>query len=95
MNPGELLPLVYDELRRLAAAKIVAEKPGYTLDATAFVQEAWLKLAAASVEWRDRTHFLRMAATADRMWRFARAWLRVEMRPEGPFSGDTTRGANP
>jgi RNA polymerase sigma factor (TIGR02999 family) len=66
VNPRELLPLVYDELRKLAAARIASERPGYTLNATELVHEAWMKLAAASVEWQDRTHFLRTAATAMR-----------------------------
>ena len=61
-----LLPLVYDELRRLAAAKLAREADGHTLDATALVHEAWLKLAGASVVWQDRTHYLRTAATAMR-----------------------------
>ena len=42
------------------------EKPGHSLDATALVHEAWLRLAEASVEWQDRNHFLRVAATAMR-----------------------------
>lgn len=57
---------VYTELRRLAARKLAAETPGQTLSATALVHEAWLRLADASVEWRDKTHFLRTAATAMR-----------------------------
>ena len=66
MTPGELLPLVYDELRKLAAAKLAGEKPGYTLDATALVHEVWLKLVDTSMDWQDRSHFLRTAATAMR-----------------------------
>lgn len=66
MTPAEILPQVYDQLRKLAAAKLAAEKPGHTLDATALVHEAWLKLADASVDWSDKTHFLRTAATAMR-----------------------------
>lgn len=66
MKPDDLLPQVYDELRRLAAAKLAGENPGQTLDATALVHEAWLKLGDASVEWQDRTHFFRTAATAMR-----------------------------
>ena len=66
MTPDVLLPLVYDELRRLAAAKIGCERPGATLSATALVHEAWLRLADASVEWQDRNHFFRTAATAMR-----------------------------
>jgi len=64
--PDNFLPLVYDELRKLAAAKLADEKPGQTLDATALVHEAWLRLADANVAWRDRTHYLRTAATAMR-----------------------------
>ncbi len=66
MTPADLLPQVYDELRRLAAAKLARESPEQTLDATALVHEAWLRLAGASVEWQDRSHFLRTAATAMR-----------------------------
>jgi len=44
MNPAELLPQVYDELRRLAAARLASEKPGQTLDATALVHEAFPEL---------------------------------------------------
>ena len=44
MNPADLLPLVYDELRKLAAAKLAHEQPGHTLDATALVHEAYLRL---------------------------------------------------
>ena len=66
MTPDDLLPLVYDELRKLAAAKLAHEQPGHTLNATALVNEAWLKLADVSVDWQDRTHFLRAAATAMR-----------------------------
>ena len=65
MTPGDF-EQVYAELRRIAAAKLAAESPGHTLDATALVHEAWLKLAGASVVWHDRTHFLRTAATAMR-----------------------------
>jgi RNA polymerase sigma factor (TIGR02999 family) len=65
-SPRDVLPQVYDELRRLAAAKLANEKPGHSLDATALVHEAWLRLAEASVEWQDRSHFLRVAATAMR-----------------------------
>ena len=65
-SPRDLLPQVYDELRRLVAARLASEKPGHSLDATALVHEAWLRLAEASVEWQDRNHFLRVAATAMR-----------------------------
>jgi RNA polymerase sigma factor (TIGR02999 family) len=66
MTPEELLPLVYDELRNLALAKLASENPGQTLDATALVHEAWLRIAQAPIHWNDRTHFFRTAATAMR-----------------------------
>ena len=65
-SAADFLVQVYDELRKLAAVKLAGEQPGQTLDATALVHEAWLRLADASVEWQDRTHYLRTAATAMR-----------------------------
>lgn len=71
----QLLPLVYDELRKLAAHKLTHEKPGQTLQATALVHEAYLRLVApgsgaASARrdrhWRDRGHFFAAAANAMR-----------------------------
>jgi RNA polymerase sigma factor (TIGR02999 family) len=64
----QLLPLVYDELRKLAARKLTEEKPGQTLDATALVHEAYLRLVgpADSQRWRDRGHFFAAAAEAMR-----------------------------
>src|SRR5688500_10702043 len=63
----EILPLVYDELRRLAAAKMAREAPGQTLQATALVHEAWLRLGAdAQPAWKNRTHFFAAAAEAMR-----------------------------
>jgi RNA polymerase sigma factor (TIGR02999 family) len=65
---SELLPLVYDELRRLAAHKLANEAPGQTLQTTALVHEAWLRLAGkdADSQWQNRTHFLAAAAEAMR-----------------------------
>jgi RNA polymerase sigma factor (TIGR02999 family) len=64
---NELLPLVYDELRKLAAARIAHESPGQTLQATALVHEAWLKLAGSErQQWRGRAHFFGAAAEAMR-----------------------------
>ena len=65
----ELLPLVYDELRKLAAAKLAHEKPGQTLQATALVHEAWLKLAGGEQAWETRRHFFSVAAKAMRQER--------------------------
>jgi RNA polymerase sigma factor (TIGR02999 family) len=64
----QLLPLVYVELRRLAAAKLAQEKPGQTLDATALVHEAYLRLADAEnvQDWNSRGHFFGAAAEAMR-----------------------------
>src|SRR5262245_52648968 len=63
----ELLSLVYEELRRLAAAKMASEAPGQTLQATALVHEAWLRLTNDEQrKWNDRTHFFAAAAEAMR-----------------------------
>src|SRR5436309_9390336 len=64
----QLLPLVYDELRRLAAQKLASEKPGQTLQATALVHEAYLRLVGAGPEqhWDSRGHFFAAAAEAMR-----------------------------
>src|SRR5437870_8480658 len=65
---GELLPLVYDELRRLAAEKLAHEHPGQTLQPTALVHEAYLRLVATdpAVDWDGRGHFFAAAAEAMR-----------------------------
>lgn len=64
---GELLPLVYDELRKLAAAKLSREQPGQTLQATALVHEAWIRLAGSEPrQWDNRRHFFAAAAEAMR-----------------------------
>lgn len=63
----EFLPLVYEELRRLAAQKLSHEKPGQTLQATALVHEAWLRLIQAEDRtWNDPKHFFCVAAQAMR-----------------------------
>jgi len=66
----QLLPLVYDELRRLAARKMSAEKPGQTLNATALVHEAYLRLVGAGEgekqQWDGRGHFFTAASEAMR-----------------------------
>ena len=64
---AELLPLVYDELRRLAAAKMAHQPPGQTLQPTALVHEAYLRLTGGVRDlWQDRAHFFRAAAEAMR-----------------------------
>jgi RNA polymerase sigma factor (TIGR02999 family) len=62
---AELLPLVYDELRKLAAARMAAEAPGHTLNATALVHEAYMRLVGEH-HFADRSHFFRVAAEAMR-----------------------------
>ncbi len=63
----ELLPLVYNELRKLAAHKMAHEAPGHTLQPTALVHEAWLRLANAGHQrWKNRAHFFGAAAEAMR-----------------------------
>src|ERR671924_139932 len=64
----QLLPLVYDELRKLAAAKLAQEKPGQTLQATALVHEAYIRLAGENRQepWRGRRQFFAAAAEAMR-----------------------------
>ena len=57
----KLLPLVYDELRRVAAAKLAGQPAGQTLQATALVHEAWLRLAGERHDWRDRRHYFAAA----------------------------------
>src|SRR3984893_8629247 len=65
---GQLLPLVYDELRKLAAARMAEEAPGNTLDATALVHEAYLRLVGPedAARWDNRGHFFAAAALAMR-----------------------------
>lgn len=65
MTPEELLPQVYNELRKLAAAKLAMERPGQTLDATALVHEAFLKLGGER-DFASRSDYLQAAAQAMR-----------------------------
>ncbi len=63
----DLLPLVYEELRRLARSKMAQQAAGHTLQATALVHEAWLRLAGSErTEWHGRSHFFAAAAEAMR-----------------------------
>jgi RNA polymerase sigma factor (TIGR02999 family) len=64
---ADLLPLVYDELRKLAAARLASEKPGQTLQAPALVHEAYLRLVGGEAgDWNGRGHFFAAAAEAMR-----------------------------
>ena len=81
----ELLPLVYDELRRLAALQVAGEAPGQTLQATALVHEAYLRLVGdgAGRSWNDRRHFYAAAAEAMRRILIDRARDRKRLKRGG------------
>jgi RNA polymerase sigma factor (TIGR02999 family) len=81
----QLLPLVYDELRRLAAARLAREAPGQTLQATALVHEAYLRLVRTDPDrpWDGRRHFFAAAAEAMRRILVERARLRARLRHGG------------
>lgn len=84
----QLLPLVYDELRRLAAAKLANEKPGQTLQATALVHEAYIRLVDAekAQKWNSRGHFFAAAAEAMRRILVDAAREKRSLRRGGEFS---------
>src|ERR1700752_4434220 len=77
-----LLPLVYDELRKLAAQKLAQEKPGQTLDATALVHEAYLRLVGDQ-QFANRRHFFAAAAEALRRILIDRARARRSLKRGG------------
>ena len=80
----ELLPLVYEELRKLAAVRMAREAPGQTLQATALVHEAWLRLTGnQDQKWAGRGHFFAAAAEAMRRILVERARGRQRLRHGG------------
>lgn len=80
----DLLPLVYDELRRMATADMSGEAPGNTLQPTALVHEAWLRLAAKDQRrWNDRAHFFRAAAQVMRRILVDRARQKAALKRSG------------
>jgi RNA polymerase sigma factor (TIGR02999 family) len=81
----QLLPLVYDELRRLAAQKLAQEKPGQTLQATALVHEAYLRLVGGdeAQPWNSRGHFFTAAAEAMRRIMIEQARRKCSQRRGG------------
>jgi RNA polymerase sigma factor (TIGR02999 family) len=81
----ELLPLVYDELRKLAAQKMAQEQPGQTLQATALVHEAYLRLVdgSAARPWNSRGHFFAAAAEAMRRILIDQARRKLSVRQRG------------
>jgi len=82
---AELLPLVYDELRRLAAVQLAHEKPGQSLNATALVHEAYLRLVGDedAANWDNRRHFFAAAATSIRRILVERARARARLKHGG------------
>lgn len=79
-----LLPLVYEELRRLAAARMAQEAAGHTLQPTALVHEAWLRLVTeADRSWENRAHFFRTAALAMRRILVDRARNKASLKRGG------------
>src|SRR5947209_5134398 len=85
---AQLLPLVYEELRRLAAQRLAREKPGQTLEATALVHEAYLRLVGRQEDrhWNGRNHFFAAAAEAMR-----RILIETARRKQGPRHGGRLR----
>ncbi len=96
----ELLPLVYEELRRLAAARMARERPGQTLQPTALVHEAWLRLVdgEGQARFKNRAHFFSAAAEAMRRILIERARRKLAARHGGGgdrVDVDTIEIANP
>lgn len=84
--PAALLDLVYDELRRLASSKLAREAPGQTLQSTALVHEAWLRLIGdENRRFENRTHFFAAAAEAMRRILIERARRRHAVRHGGEY----------
>jgi len=94
---ADLLPLVYDELRTLAAARLAAEPSGLTLQPTALVHEAYLRLAggAGKAEWDGRSHFFAAAAEAMRRILVENARRKKRERHGGSFRRVEFTGCEP
>ena len=82
----DVAPLVYDELRRVAAAYMRRERPGQTLQATALVHEAYLRLADAGTPWNDRRQFVGIAARSMRQILVERARARGAQKRWGALN---------
>jgi RNA polymerase sigma factor (TIGR02999 family) len=91
----KLLPLVYEELRRLAAAKMANEAPGQTLQPTALVHEAWLRLVHDPAQnWQNRAHFFAAAAEAMRRILIDLARRKSQIRHGGQYRRVDLEGTN-
>ena len=82
---NELLPLVYEELRKLASARLSHEKPGQTLQATALVHEAFIRLVGQERDWDSSRHFFSAAAEAMRRILIERARQKQTAKRGGDF----------
>src|SRR5258708_30922257 len=82
----DVAPIVYDELRRVAAAFMRRERPGQTLQATALVHEAYLRLANAGTPWTDKRHFVGIAARSMRQILVERARARAALQRWGALN---------
>lgn len=94
----ELMPLVYAELRRIASSALHSESSGHTLQTTALVHEAYVRLVGANVEWEGSGHFMRVAARAMRRILVDHARKRRSQKRGGgatPVSLDTLQGVLP
>lgn len=91
-----LLPLLYDALRRLAAAKLANEKPGQTIQATALVHDAYVRLVGGDqpAEWNSRGHFYAAAAEAMRRILIENARRKASMKRGGEFDRITLDAAD-
>jgi RNA polymerase sigma factor (TIGR02999 family) len=84
LSSEQLLPLVYDELRRLAASRMARESAGMTMQPTALVHEAWLRLTGkGDRNWSNRVHFFRAAALAMRRILVERARQKASLKGGG------------
>jgi RNA polymerase sigma factor (TIGR02999 family) len=85
-DAAELMPLLYEELRKLAAQKLSGEAAGQTLQATALVHEAWLRLTAGQPQkWQNRAHFFAAAAEAMRRILIENARRKSRIKRGGEF----------
>jgi RNA polymerase sigma factor (TIGR02999 family) len=92
-DADDLVPAVYHELRRLAAGYLRRERPGQTLQATALVHEAYMRLAGGNRPWTDRNHFLGIAARSMRQILVERARARGAQKRWGGMDRVTLTGA--
>jgi RNA polymerase sigma factor (TIGR02999 family) len=92
---ADLLPLVYEELRRIAAYKMAQEAPGHTLQPTALVHEAWLRLAGGeSPKFQNRSHFFAAAAEAMRRILIENARRKHSLKRGGAFEREELNEAH-